>query len=170
MAICCCQSPTRDDKAATPTCTVLPCVPVRRSNRETCWERWVQQGTLLERTHLHFEVRYSSSLGWVAEDPSRYLQQRRQEAGNTLREVKTGKVKGKKTFTKPPHLTFGFAVKLADGIWWYCQVAAPIWVGRTNRTCPLTFLSVFRASRIVSMSNPAITQAQFFESEPTDAL
>ena len=29
------------------------------------------------KSHLHFEVRYSSSLGWVAEDPSLYLQQRK---------------------------------------------------------------------------------------------
>jgi murein DD-endopeptidase MepM/ murein hydrolase activator NlpD len=48
----------------------------------------VKQGNLLGKVgstgnptgsepHLHFEVRYSSSLGWVAEDPSRYLQQRK---------------------------------------------------------------------------------------------
>jgi len=30
----------------------------------------------LAQPHLHFEVRYSSSLGWVAEDPSPYLQQK----------------------------------------------------------------------------------------------
>jgi lysostaphin len=28
-------------------------------------------------SHLHFEVRYSSSLGWVAEDPTPYLTQQR---------------------------------------------------------------------------------------------
>lgn len=27
----------------------------------------------LEQSHLHFEVRYQSSLGWVAEDPERYV-------------------------------------------------------------------------------------------------
>jgi len=32
--------------------------------------------TPLTEPHLHFEVRYSSSLGWVAEDPSPYLQQK----------------------------------------------------------------------------------------------
>ncbi len=31
----------------------------------------------LTEPHLHFEVRYASSLGWVAEDPSPYLQQRK---------------------------------------------------------------------------------------------
>ena len=29
--------------------------------------------------HLHFEVRYASSLGWVAEDPTPYLQQKQEE-------------------------------------------------------------------------------------------
>lgn len=29
----------------------------------------------LETTHLHFEIRYNSELGWVAEDPKSYLRQ-----------------------------------------------------------------------------------------------
>lgn len=29
------------------------------------------------KPHLHFEVRYASSLGWVAEDPNSYLQQKK---------------------------------------------------------------------------------------------
>ena len=32
---------------------------------------------ILTQPHLHFEVRYNSPLGWVAEDPSRYLQQKK---------------------------------------------------------------------------------------------
>ena len=35
--------------------------------------------------HLHFEVRYASSLGWVAEDPSRYLQQKQVARTKTSR-------------------------------------------------------------------------------------
>ena len=31
----------------------------------------------LAESHLHFEMRYASPLGWVAEDPSPYLQQRK---------------------------------------------------------------------------------------------
>jgi len=35
--------------------------------------------TPIDEPHLHFEVRYASSLGWVAEDPGPYLQQKQKQ-------------------------------------------------------------------------------------------